>query len=110
LQTLISQIFLALCFLEDHVETLFSKRLTAGFAPGFSASPITTAMLGGLQAYKQTVRGQSRKHDDLNIVFRWRLAISHNQTRVWVLQTISPSDEDLPEAECEKFFDSIKIK
>jgi hypothetical protein len=97
-------------FPEDRLETLFSKRVTAGFAPGFSASPITKAMLGGLQGYKQTVRGQLRKHDDLNLVFRWRLAVSQNQTRVWVLQTISPSDEDLPEAEWEKFFDSLKIK
>jgi hypothetical protein len=95
---------------EDRTEILFSKKETAMFMPGFSATPITRTMLGGLQGYKQTIHGQMLNGDGLPLVIRWRLAIAHNRTRVWILQTISLTDQDLPETECENFFDSLKIK
>jgi len=95
---------------EDHTEAMFSKSSSKMFAPGFWASPITKTTLGGLQGYKQTIRGQILNGGNLPLLVRWRLAVSQDRTRVWIVQTISPTDQDLPEADCEKFFDSLKIK
>jgi hypothetical protein len=95
---------------QDHTEVMFSKASSRMFAPGFWASPITKTTLGGLQGYKQTIRGRILNGGDLPLVVRWRLAVSRNRTRVWIVQTISPTDQDLPEADCERFFDSLKIK
>jgi hypothetical protein len=95
---------------EDRTEVMFSQKTSAMFVPGFSASPITKIMLGDLQGYKQTIHGQMLNGDGLPLVIHWRLAISHNRIRVWILQTISPTDQDLPEVDCEKFFGSLKIK
>ena len=96
---------------EDHTEVMFSKSSAKMFDPGFQASPITKTTLGGLEGYKQTVRGHFSSNGlELPLVLRWRLAVSHNRTRVWILQTTSPTDQDLSEADCERFFDSLKIK
>lgn len=46
----------------------------------------------------------------LPLVVHWRLAVSKDRKRIWTLQTISPSEQELSEAACEKFFDSLKIK
>jgi len=72
---------------------------------------IARATLGGLEGYKQTVRGHfSTNGLELPLILRWRLAVSRDRTRVWILQTTSPTDQDLSEADCERFFDSLKIK
>lgn len=95
---------------EDHTEILFSKKTTALFTPGFSATPITKTILGGLQGYEQIIHGQMLSEEGLSLVIHWRLAIASNPKRVWILQTITPTDQDLPEAVCEEFFNSLKIK
>jgi hypothetical protein len=95
---------------EDHTEIILSKRSVKLFATGVSASPITKTILGGLLGYQQAIHGQILNNSDLSLVVRWRLAVSHTRSRVWILQTISPSDQDLSEADCERFFDSLKIK
>jgi hypothetical protein len=96
---------------EDHTEVMFSKSSAKMFDPGFQASPITRTTLGGLEGYKQTVRGHFSSNGlELPLVLRWRLAVSHDRTRVWILQTTSPTDQDLSEADCERIFDSLKIK
>jgi hypothetical protein len=96
---------------EDHTEVMFSNSSAKMFDPGFQASPITKTTLGGLEGYKQTVRGHFSSNGlELPLVLRWRLAVSHDRRRVWILQTTSPTDQDLSEADCERFFDSLKIK
>lgn len=96
---------------EDHSEVMFSKSSAKMFDPGFQASQITRTMLGGLEGYKQTIRGHFASSGlELSLVLRWRLAVSHDRRRVWILQTTSPTDQDLSEADCERFFDSLKIK
>jgi hypothetical protein len=96
---------------EDHTEVMFSKSSAKMFDPGFQASQITRTMLGGLEGYKQTIRGHFSSNGlELSLVLRWRLAVSHDRRRVWILQTTSPTDQDLSEADCERFFDSLKIK
>ena len=96
---------------EDHTEVMFSKSSAKMFDPGFQASQITRTTLGGLEGYKQTVRGHFSSNGlELSLVLRWRLAVSHDRRRVWILQTTSPTDQDLSEADCERFFDSLKIK
>lgn len=92
-----------------HTEVLFSKSSIGDFAPNFHADPITKTTLAGLRGYKQTIRGQIYD-TDLPLVVHWRLAISRNRTRVWIVRTMSPSDQDLSESDCERFFNSLKIK
>lgn len=94
---------------EDHMEVILSKATAKLFAPGFSSSPLTVTTLGGLHGYKQDFHGQMPENG-LPLVMRWRTAVSQDRTRVWILQTTSPSDQDLSEADCEKFFNSLKIK
>lgn len=81
---------------EDHTEVIFSQKTSQDFESGFSATPITKITIGGLQGYRQTIHGQMLNSGGLPLVIRWRLAVSHNRTRVWILQTTSPSDQDLP--------------
>lgn len=94
---------------EDHNEVMLSTATAKLFAPGFSSSPLTETTLGGLHGYKQDFHGRMPENG-LPFVMRWRTAISRDRTHVWILQTTSPSDQDLSEADCEKFFDSLKIK
>jgi hypothetical protein len=94
---------------EDHTEVTLSKATAKLFAPGFSASPLTETTLGGLHGYKQDFHG-GMSENGLPFVMRWRTAVSQDRTHVWILQTTSPSDQDLSEADCEKFFNSLKIK
>jgi hypothetical protein len=94
---------------EDHMEVMLSKATAKLFAPGFAASPLTETTLGGLHGYKQDFHGRMPQNG-LPLVMRWRTAVSQDRTHVWILQTTSPSDEDLSETDCEKFFDSLKIK
>ncbi len=94
---------------EDHTEVMLSKATAKLFAPGFSSSPLTETTLGGLRGYKQDFHGRMPENG-LPFVMRWRTAVSRDRTHVWILQTTSPSDQDLSEADCEKFFNSLKIK
>jgi hypothetical protein len=94
---------------EDHTEVILSKATAKLFAPGFSASTLTETTLGGLRGYKQDFHGRMPENGP-PLVMRWRTAVSQDRTHVWILQTTSPSDEDLSEADCEKFFNSLKIK
>jgi hypothetical protein len=92
---------------EDHTEVMFSKSSAKMFDPGFQASPITKTTLGGLEGYKQTVRGHFSSNGlELPLVLRWRLAVSHNRTRVWILQTTrceqGKSNPNVEEAICEE--------
>jgi hypothetical protein len=94
---------------EDHTEVMLSKATAKLFAPGFSVSPLTETTIGGLHGYKQDFHGRMPENG-LPFVMRWRTAVSRDRTQVWTLQTTSPSDQDLSEADCEKFFNSLKIK
>jgi hypothetical protein len=94
---------------EDHTEVMLSKATAKLFAPGFSASSLTETTLSGLHGYKQDFHGRMPENG-LPFVVRWRTAVSHDRTHVWILQTTSPSDQDLSQADCERFFDSLKIK
>jgi|SRR5208282_1333848 len=95
----------------DHFELKYSKsRLQSHFAPGASASPITSAILGGLRGYQQTIRGQVPGGSGLPYLLRWRIAVAKDRQHVWVLETTAPSEQELSEAASEDFFDSLRIK
>jgi hypothetical protein len=95
----------------DHFEVKFSKsRLQSHFAPGAFATPITSATLGGLRGYQQTIRGQVPGGSGLSYVVRWRIAVSKDRQHVWILETTAPSEQELSEAASEAFFNSLKIK
>jgi hypothetical protein len=95
----------------DHFEVKYSKsRLQSHFAPGASASPITSATLGGLPGYQQTIRGQVSGGSGLPYLVRWRIAVSKDRQHVWILETTAPSEQELSEATSEAFFNSLRIK
>jgi hypothetical protein len=95
----------------DHFEVKYSKsRLQSHFAPGASASPITPAILGGLRGYQQTIQGQVPGGSGLPYLLRWRIAVSKDRQHVWVLETTTPSEQELSEAASEAFFNSLRIK
>ncbi len=96
---------------KDHFEAKFSKsRLQSHFAPGASVSPITAATVSGLRGYEQTIRGQVSGGSGLSYVLRWRIAVSKDRRRIWILETTAPSDHELSEAASEAFFNSLTIK
>lgn len=92
------------------IATLQTEGASALFRPGYQSSLMTDTTLGGLPGKELVVRGLTLD-GGIPIIVRSRMAFSPDSMRLWALQTSFDDDrKGLSEADCEKFFDSLKIK
>lgn len=92
------------------IATLQTEGSSALFRPGYQSSPMTDTTLGGLPGKELVVRGLTLD-GGYPIIVRSRMAFSPDSMRLWALQTSFDDDrKGLSEADCENFFDSLKIK
>ncbi len=87
-----------------------SEVYSTSFKPGFLSSPITDTTLGGLPAKEQMFHGEMA-NGGIHLTVRFRVAFSPDAMRSWTIITSFDDERNpLPEADCESFFNSLKIK
>jgi hypothetical protein len=96
---------------EDHTEIGYSHAAAKTLDQGIQASPITSATVGGQEGFQQTIHGQLLFKGQLfPSVIHWRMAISRDRIRIFCISTVALDDEEMSEADREKFFGSLQIK